>query len=208
MLLTKFIATLTRGWIFLFICTPAVSVLLLPTVLKTERDGIYFLNTKCPLPIILNYSPGSSLHFSGQPVPFIMKENVGTGLKNVCCGDSWQITAHGTQFPNPRYHQLKDKQSCSTSLCPCTSIPRWPCSSKQKVDLNLVMTSVLSHRLSDKKESCWIASCLNPPVPPQPAPHPTAHLPAQSSPPSPPVCVCVVLAPLGYKQASSQHGED
>lgn len=88
MLLTKFIATLTRGWIFLFICTPAVSVLLLPTVLKTERDGIYFLNTKCPLPIILNYSPGSSLHFSGQPVPFIMKENVGTGLKNVCCGDS------------------------------------------------------------------------------------------------------------------------
>lgn len=44
--------------------------------------------------------------------------------------------------------------SWSTFFCPCTSVPRWPCSSKQKVDLNLIMTSVLSHHLSDKKELC------------------------------------------------------
>lgn len=44
--------------------------------------------------------------------------------------------------------------SWSTFFCPCTSVPRWPCSSKQKVDLNLIMTSVLSHQLSDKKELC------------------------------------------------------
>lgn len=164
----------------------------------------FFLNKKCPLPIILNYSPGSSLHFSGQLVPFIMKENVGTGLKNVCCGDSWQITAHGTQFPNPRYHRLKDKQSCSTSLCPCTSIPRWPCSSKQKVDLNLVMTSVLSHRLSDQKKLRWIATCLNSraPLRPQPAPSPRCSrlisLPSAASGPS---CLCLgsLRHPFGFK---------
>lgn len=150
MLLTEFIATFTRGTIFFFY-THISSICLSSKLFWKQKGMIYviffFLNKKCVLPIILNYSPGSSLHFSGQLVPFIMKENVGTGLKNVCCGDSWQITAHRTQFPNPRYHRLKDKQSCSTSLCPCTSIPRWPCSSKQKVDLNLIMTSVLSHRL-------------------------------------------------------------
>lgn len=59
------------------------------------------------------------------------------------------LTVHRTQFHNPRYHWLKDKQSWSTFFCPCTSIPRWPCSGKQKVDLNLIMTSVLSHHLSD-----------------------------------------------------------
>lgn len=157
MLLTEFIATFTRGMIFFFLYAHfqylSQSCKLLSKQ-KGMRDVIFFffLNKKCTLPIILNYSPSSSLHFSGQLVPFIMKGNVGTGLKNVCCGDSWQITAHGTQFPNPRYQRLKDKQSCSTSLCPCTSIPRWPCSSKQKVDLNLIMTSVLSHRLADKKK--------------------------------------------------------
>lgn len=155
MFLSKFTATFPTGMI-LFLLYTHLQYLSQSCKLfwkqKGMRDVISFLNKKCPLPITLNYSPGSSLHFSGQLVLLIMKENVGTGLKNVCCGDSWQITAHGTQFPNPRYQQLKDKQSCSTSLCPCTSIPRWPCSSKQKVDLNLIMTSVLSHRLSDKKE--------------------------------------------------------
>lgn len=95
-----------------------------------------------------------NISFSRTSGPFIIKENAGTGLKNVCCGDRWQITVHGTQFYNPRYHWLKDKQSWSTFFCPCTSIPRWPCSSKQKVDLNLIMTSVLSHHLSDKKKNC------------------------------------------------------
>lgn len=154
MLLTKFIATLTRGCYFFNTHISSICLSLADCSENKRAWYMYFffLNKKCTLPITLNYSPGSSLHFSGQLVPFIMKENVGTGLKNVCCGDSWQITAHGTQFPNPRYHRLKDKQSCSTSLCPCTFIPRWPCSSKQKVDLNLIMTSVLSHRLSDKKK--------------------------------------------------------
>lgn len=157
MLLTELIATFTRGMIFflythLQYLSQSCKSLWKQKGMRYVFFFFFFLNKKCPLPIILNYSPGPSLHFSGQLVPFIMKENVGAGLKNVCCGDSWQITAHGTQFPNPRYHRLKDKQSCSTSLCPCTSIPRWPCSSKQKVDLNLIMTSVLSHRLSDTKK--------------------------------------------------------
>lgn len=95
-----------------------------------------------------------NIPFSRTTDPFIIKENADTGLKNVCCGDSWRITAHGTQFYNPRYRWLKDKQSWSTSFCPCTSIPRWPCSSKQKVDLNLIMTSLLSHHVSDKKKLC------------------------------------------------------
>lgn len=51
--------------------------------------------------------------------------------------------------------------SGSTFLCPCTSVPRWPCSSKQKVDLNLVMTSVLSHHHLDKKELCCSSTWLN-----------------------------------------------
>lgn len=58
---------------------------------------------------------------------------------------------------------LAQRQSWSTFFCPCTSIPRWPCSSKQKVDLNLIMTSVLSHHVSDKKKLCcsptWLNSC-------------------------------------------------
>lgn len=117
---------------------------------------------KCAPPVLIQtpYMPWY-ISLSRKTGPFIIKEDAGTGLKNVCCGDSWQITVHGTQFYNPRYHWLKDKQSWSTFFCPCTSIPRWPCSSKQKVDLNLIMTSVLSHHLSDKKKSCCSPTWLN-----------------------------------------------
>lgn len=62
--------------------------------------------------------------FSRTTGAFIIKENADTGLKNVCCGDSWQITVHGTQFYNPRYHWLKDKQLINLflSLYMCTQV--------------------------------------------------------------------------------------
>lgn len=72
MFLTEFTATFTRGMILFLLYThlPYLSQSCkLFWKQKGMRDVIFFLNKKCPLPITLNYSPDSSLHFSGQLVP-------------------------------------------------------------------------------------------------------------------------------------------
>lgn len=85
--------------------------------------------------------------FSRITGPFIIKENADTGLKNVCCGDSWQITAHGTQFYSPG---LAHRHRSWPTFLSFTPIPGGLL--QQKVDLSLIMISVLSHYLFDKEK--------------------------------------------------------
>lgn len=85
--------------------------------------------------------------FSRITGPFIIKENADTGLKNVCCGDSWQITAHRTQFYSPG---LAHRHWSWPTFLSFTPIPGDLL--QQKADLSLIMISVLSHYLFDKEK--------------------------------------------------------
>lgn len=118
------------------------------------------------LPAFLTHKPCALLHFFFQ-------DNWPLHYKGKCrhrfkkCMLRGQLTDYRSRnsILQPQV-SLAPRQSWSTFFCPCTSRARWPRSSKQKVDLNLIMTSVLSHHLSDKKKKnlCCSPTWLNSPA--------------------------------------------
>lgn len=119
---------------------------------QVRKRTMMIISWSGALPAFLTHKPCALLHFFFQ-------DNWPLHYKGKCrhrfkkCMLRGQLTDYRSwnSILQPQV-SLAPRQSWSTFFCPCTSRARWPRSSRQKVDLNLIMTSVLSHHLSDKKK--------------------------------------------------------